>query len=150
MAIHAATHFKPSHMLTRLAQHFYNACRLLATAPALQERLTAVLKQLNADAALLKACLSQYTAWIQRQRETATAAGLALSVAPGSIQAAKEHMTEPGPPAGAFAHREAVDAWQRLIYKVITAGNWFLLQVGMNCVGIRTGVKHSARALACF
>lgn len=93
-----------------------------------QERLAAALKQLNGDAALLKACLQRYSAWLQRQREAAAAAGLALPAEPGSVVATKEAMPAEGPPAGAFSHREAVDAWQRLIHKVITAGTWFLLQ----------------------
>ena len=97
-------------------------------APPPQERLGAVLKQLNADAALLKACLLRYTAWLQRQRQAAAAAGLALPAEPGSAVAARESMAVEGPPAGAFPHREAVDAWLRLTEKVITAGLWFLLE----------------------
>lgn len=110
----------------------------------LQDRLTAVLKHLNADAALLKACLTQYTAWLTRQREAAAALGLPLPAEPGSTQAARDHMAAAGPPAGAFPHKEAVDAWQRLIHKVITAGNWFLLPVRLG-LGSRKRRGHALR-----
>lgn len=38
-------------------------------------------------------------------------------------------MTAAGPPAGAFSHKDAVEAWHRLMYRVVTVGNWYLLQV---------------------
>lgn len=82
-----------------------------------------MMQQLNAEAALLKACLQAYTAWLEQQRAAAAVAGAA---APEGGQ---------GPPAGAFSHREAVDAWHLLLQKVVVAGNFFLLQARHLSVG---------------
>lgn len=72
-----------------------------------------IMDLLNADAKLLKGCLAHHTSWLQRQRAAAAAAG----------QAQAE-----GPPAGAFSHKEAVDAWHNLLLEVIHNGNYYLLQ----------------------
>lgn len=58
-------------------------------------------------------------------------------------------MTAAGPPAGAFSHKDAVEAWHRLMYRVVTVGNWYLLQVrawgmflGWVGVGTACGLVH--------
>lgn len=85
------------------------------------------MKQLNPQAGLMKECLRQYTAWLARQRAAAQASGAPQAAAEAGCVGAPQW---DGPPVGAFTHREAVDAWLRLIHKVINAGLWFLLKVG--------------------
>ena len=96
---------------------------------------------LNAEAKLLKDCLAHHTSWLRRQRAAAIAAVQTQALAPAgtvgtsgaatggvaTVTAAWQASTE-GPPAGAFSHKEAVDAWHNLLLEVIHNGNYYLLQ----------------------
>lgn len=105
-----------------------------------------VMKQLNPEATLMKDCFAAYTAWLRRQRATA---GAAAAVPPAFP------LPGDGPAAGAYSHREAVDAWHRLLHCVIYHGAWFLLQVldafEQGCALLRLRLRPSLNLrLACF
>ncbi len=78
-----------------------------------------------------------YGGWLDRQRAAlqaalegvaaATASPTATAQQAAALGAASRLLSE-GPPDGAFSHRAAVDAWMQLLHKVITKGNFFLLQ----------------------
>jgi hypothetical protein len=78
--------------------------------------MRAAMQQLNPDAALLKRCLECHARWLRRQR----------AKLPPDVPAGPAALQE-GPPAGAFSHRDATDAWHRLLRAVIYHGLFFLL-----------------------
>ncbi|KAL4452636.1 hypothetical protein ABPG75_008298 [Micractinium tetrahymenae] len=117
------------------------------------ERMRAIMQQINANADLLRRCLNTYSSWLKRQRAAlqaavhdvasaaaspTAAAAAAFKPAAAMLQAAAlgaaSKLLVEGVPDGAFSHRAAVDAWMQLLHKVITKGNYFLLQEQIECM----------------
>ncbi|KAL4854761.1 Ubiquitin carboxyl-terminal hydrolase 24 [Chlorella vulgaris] len=99
---------------------------LLTTIWHKPDKMRAAMQILNRNAELLKQCLDCYSKWLRRQQAAlAAVAEVASSGAPDALSATSG---VDGPADGAFSHREAVDTWQRLLKRVIIAGNFYLLQ----------------------
>jgi hypothetical protein len=92
----------------------------------LQDKMRAAMQILNRNAELLKQCLDCYSQWLRRQQ--AALAAVAEVASSGALDAVSATSGVDGPADGAFSHREAVDTWQRLLRRVIVAGNFYLLQ----------------------
>ncbi|PSC74217.1 ubiquitin specific peptidase 24 isoform A [Micractinium conductrix] len=82
------------------------------------DRLRQLMQHINPGAELLRKTLKHYSAWLGRQRAAAAAAGAPLGPA----------VARPAPPAGAFSHAAAVDAWMLLLHVLVVKGGFFLLQ----------------------
>lgn len=122
-----------------------------------------IMALLNAEAKLLKDCLAHHTSWLRRQRAAAIAAVQTQALAPAgavgtsgaatggvaTVTAAWQANKE-GPPAGAFSHKEAVDAWHNLLLEVIHNGNYYLLQARSAACVLLPGVAAHAAFVSAF
>ena len=94
-----------------------------------QNRMQALMKEHNDQAAMLKLVLSGYADFLGRQRAALHALLAPGGGTPGGGGGALAARLPTPPPAGAFPHNVAVDKWLSLVTTVVRRGSWFLLAV---------------------